>query len=152
MKVQDLQAKIRKKYDEKLANSQSECRKAGEAILEILDNVIGTEKARFLGMLFHAYIREDMPLDNFIQYAEIIERTYAYDLTILLTSRISSKNCQGLISSGIVTLYDMDTIYNEINKSMGFALRTGGSGSVLYNPTLTSAGFEIKRILTEYSR
>jgi hypothetical protein len=141
----------RSKYQEKLLNDEDECQKSGEAILEILDKITGIEKATLIGKLFRAYIREDLPVDKFILYAEMIERVHLYDLHVLLTKSISSKNSQGLINSGIVELFDLDTIYRKINETMGYALSSGGlSSSVSYHPSLTDAGSEIKRILNEY--
>lgn len=139
----------RKMLTYKIADNPKEAEKAGEAILEILNQISQGEKASMLARVFRAYINENLDFEYFLLLAEMVERLYVADLIGLVEGRSYSN--QNLISAGVMELYSMDDIYRAVNKGMGHALSTGGAGHVNFNPRFTKHGSDLRRVLKEYA-
>lgn len=142
--------KQKEKLEQKISLDPDEAKRAGEALLEILDSIAKSEKAVVLGKVFRAYVAEDMSTDDLVLLCEMVDRAYLQDLNGLENDKYY--NSQGLVNSGIKNTINMRQIAEEVDKHMGYAISMGGMTTVgpNFDAGFSKAGGELRRILREY--
>lgn len=117
----------KEKYRNKLDARPSECNKAGETLLDILEKITSIEKAGMVGKVFLAFMHEDaMTTDHVITLSEMIEKAYLSDLLAL--SKISEISIgqwddTHLESVGIKKPMRVEDVNKAINAAMARMLK-----------------------------
>lgn len=71
------------RHKKELKQNSKKAEKELGRILIILEQIIDNDKASFLGKLYKAYINQEIDWDYFIEFSEITNRLFIYDINIL---------------------------------------------------------------------
>lgn len=111
-KVKEVSFEERLKMVAKIQNSGKEQEKIGEKLLYIIDKCDDSEKAKMIGKLFVAFLREEIDLDSFLRASNIVNNLLVDDIKHFVNNRwyyAKANDIRLYIPLGLFVMIEKDT-------------------------------------------
>ncbi len=100
-----------KKYISELEESPTEKRKLGERLFLVLDRLGDIEKCEFVAKAFKALVSQNITMDIFLRFLDVIDRSFLPDLILFRNEthleRLPAVSLASLSTAGLLTLQIM---------------------------------------------
>ena len=148
-KLKSIPENQRIKQIEKIENNHSEKIKVGEKLLYIIQDCDDHLKSVFIGLLFAAYLSEEIEYDSFKRCSDCIIKAYIDDIYFVVESdyiRLSIEESQDLINCGLFEMSpSIHITENSPNEDLGGKYSISG-----YDETgISTLGKTIRKILKD---
>ncbi len=161
--LKDVDQKKRSKLISEIDNSEKEQIKVGEKLLYIIDKAEDHLTAKYVAVVFKAFLNEEISYSDFLRCSTIIQKLLIQDLELFIDSDIKSIEIKitkydkglsdfhsSLIISGIcVSQNDSISVRDQDDYKMSDRYVVEGGDLLVY---LTEIGYTLKKILKEKVR
>ncbi len=118
--------------------------KIGEILIEIINKIDDNEKPKIIAIIFKSYINEEINLDEFKKFSQIVNKSYLPDLLKLTVfgegQPIESEYASALLGMGVITLSPKEYFDDISLKSL--------AESEMFEYRLNKDGKKLKQILS----
>jgi len=149
----------RKRLIEEIDNSDKQRIKVGEKLLYIIDKCDDHTYAKYVAILFSAFLNEDMTYEEFLRGCSILQRLLIQDIELLIKTKVSELETQltkhdrgvtdfqnSLITAGILATHiDSVSVRDQDDYKQTDKYVVEGGDQIIY---LTDIGHKLKLVLT----